>query len=264
LNITSGGTGAINIGTDANAKAITIGNGTGATALNFISGTGNINFAVDGSSTSGIISMGNSNTSTPDLLTLDKGAADPTGATAGMFYSTNLNQFRGYQNGAWKNFVMSATSTKSIFLPAGQAVVDSISGTNSNADSWKLYDSADKEQYAQVYGNTATQSLDVTYETSVPSDFVSWASNAIVITYKTSSATAASSSASCTVRGTDGAVAATTTASASTGVAVISIPSSSLVGDTWTLGSSFMITCNAAVNNATWVDIGHVLLQYNY
>jgi hypothetical protein len=52
LNIDSNSTGAINIGTGANAKTITVGNNTGATALAFTSGTGSQTFTSSVATTS--------------------------------------------------------------------------------------------------------------------------------------------------------------------------------------------------------------------
>lgn len=105
ITLDSGSTGAVNVGTGANAKTVTIGNITSTSALNLQSGTGNILMTVDGSASSGMVRIGNSATATPDLLVLDNGTADPTGVNGGMYYSTGTNKLRCYENGAWKDCI---------------------------------------------------------------------------------------------------------------------------------------------------------------
>jgi len=105
LTIDSGTTGNLNLGTNANAKTITLGNSTGATSVNINSGTGGILFAVDGTGTSGKVQIGNSGTATPDLLVLDNGTADPTGVNGGMYYNSTAGKFRCYENGSWKDCI---------------------------------------------------------------------------------------------------------------------------------------------------------------
>lgn len=109
LTLDSGTTGEISLGTGANAKAITIGNTTGATALNLNTGTGNVNFTVDGTTSSGKVQIGNSGTATPDLLVLDNGTADPAGVNGGMYYNTGTGKFRCYENSAWTNCIGSSS-----------------------------------------------------------------------------------------------------------------------------------------------------------
>ena len=103
LTIDSGTTGALNFGTGANAKTIAIGNTTGTTAVNINSGTGNVNFTVGPTSSSGKVQIGNSATTTPDLLVLDNGTADPAGTNGASYYNTSTNKFRCYENSAWKD-----------------------------------------------------------------------------------------------------------------------------------------------------------------
>lgn len=105
LTVDSNTTSALNIGNGANAKTITLGNTTGGTAVNINAGTGNVNFTVGPTSSSSKVQIGNSGTATPDLLVMDNGTADPTGANGGMYYSTGTNTFRCYENGAWKNCI---------------------------------------------------------------------------------------------------------------------------------------------------------------
>ena len=118
LTIDSGTTGAINLGTDASAESINLGTGVAAKTLvlgstnttsttTLQSGSGNINLQASGTSTGNVQVGTGAGTSTPDLLVLDNKntAGDPTGVTGGMYYNSNLNKFRCYQNGAWTNCV---------------------------------------------------------------------------------------------------------------------------------------------------------------
>ena len=91
LTLDSGTTGAVNLGTGANAKIITIGNDTLATNVNILAGTGNI-------------TLGTSDT-TGTLLVLDTktDAGNPGGTNGAMYYNSNANKFRCYENGAWKD-----------------------------------------------------------------------------------------------------------------------------------------------------------------
>jgi len=104
MTVDSGTTGAVNIGTGANAKTVTIGNINTTSALNLNSGSGNITLEAGGTGVSGKVQIGTvTGKTTADLLVLDAGSADPTGVNGGMYYSTASNKFRCYENGAWKN-----------------------------------------------------------------------------------------------------------------------------------------------------------------
>jgi hypothetical protein len=70
-------------------------------------------------------------------LTLDSGllwgnlATDPTGVNGLTHYNTTLNQFRGYRNGAWKNFLMTGdadTINMSGFFIQNQTAVTQTAG----------------------------------------------------------------------------------------------------------------------------------------
>lgn len=68
-------------------------------------------FSVDTASNRVII--GSSTTdATAVLLTLDSynSATDPTGVAGGMYYNTNLNKFRCFENGAWTNCISNTVS----------------------------------------------------------------------------------------------------------------------------------------------------------
>ena len=104
ITIDSETTGAVNIGTGASAKTITMGNITGVSALILNSGSGDITLDAGGTGVSGKIQIGTvTGKSTADLLVLDAGSADPAGVNGGMYYSTATNKFRCYENGAWRN-----------------------------------------------------------------------------------------------------------------------------------------------------------------
>jgi hypothetical protein len=135
LNLISG-TGGINIGTDPIAKTISIGTGAAANTLvigstnttsatTIQSGSGNITFAV-GNNTSGKVIIGNSGTTTPDLLVLDNGTTDPTGTNGAMYYNTTLNKFRCFENSSWKNCDAS--------IPKSSSIVDSTLNTLTNSE----------------------------------------------------------------------------------------------------------------------------------
>jgi len=103
LTIDSNTTSALNFGTGANAKTITIGNATTSTHVNILAGTGNI-------------TMGASDT-TGTLLVLDTktDAGDPAGANGGMYYNANTNKFRCYENGAWKDCNSAVTNLQTAY-----------------------------------------------------------------------------------------------------------------------------------------------------
>lgn len=81
LAIDSGTTGAINIGTSANAKTITVGNNTGATALYLTSGTGGITL-------SGIVSAGSISSSSITTTTITAGTSTTAGTITGAWSLT--------------------------------------------------------------------------------------------------------------------------------------------------------------------------------
>ena len=90
-------TGAVNIGNNTNAKTITIGNVTGATTLNLKAGTGSIIMAGQATGTSATF-LG---------LPVKTDAGDPTTTqiNGAMYYNSNSNKFRCYENSAWTNCI---------------------------------------------------------------------------------------------------------------------------------------------------------------
>lgn len=116
ITLDSGTTGAVNVGNGANAKTITIGNTTAGTGININAGTGNVNFTVGNTGSSGKVQIGNSATTTPDLLVLDNGTADPTGTNGAMYYNTATNKFRCFQNSAWANCITTTSNIQHAVL----------------------------------------------------------------------------------------------------------------------------------------------------
>lgn len=113
LTIDSGTTGALNIGTGANAKTITLGNNTGATAIANMVGTGTSAFKVQGPSSAVYMQIDSSNNrlyvgnpagdANGFLLVLNNRTTtgDPTGVTGGMYYNTADGEYRAYQSTGW-------------------------------------------------------------------------------------------------------------------------------------------------------------------
>lgn len=115
LTLDSGTTGAINLGTSANAKTITVGNITGATTITNNVGAGTAVFNIQGpgsdvylrlDSTNDRLYVGNPTADgTAFLLILDSKntTGDPTGVNGAMYYNSANNDFRAYQNSQWAN-----------------------------------------------------------------------------------------------------------------------------------------------------------------
>lgn len=77
----------------------------GITTATINSGSGNIDFTIGSTESSGKVEIGNSGTTTPDLLVLDNGTTDPTGVNGGAYYNTSTNKSRCYQNSVWTNCI---------------------------------------------------------------------------------------------------------------------------------------------------------------
>ncbi len=115
LTIDSGTTGAINLGTSANAKTIAIGNVTGATSITNNVGNSTSAFNIQGPSSAIYMRIDSANNrlqigsptadGTGFLLVLDSKntTGDPTGVNGAMYYNSADNDFRAYQNSQWTN-----------------------------------------------------------------------------------------------------------------------------------------------------------------
>ena len=70
-----------------------------------------------------------------NLLKLGNKNADPTGANGALFYNSATNKFRGYQNGAWKNFLVEGDVVEgSVSLPSNQIAFGTGSTITSNSN----------------------------------------------------------------------------------------------------------------------------------
>lgn len=113
LTLDSGTTGAVNLGTGANSKVVSVGNtssgtnvanyvGAGTNAYSIQGNAGAIFFQLD--ATNNRLYIGNP---TPDatatIIVLDNSTSgtDPTGTNGAMYYNTVLKKFRCYEDGAW-------------------------------------------------------------------------------------------------------------------------------------------------------------------
>ncbi len=119
LTLDSGTTGAINLGTNANAKVITIGNITGATSIANLVGTGTAAFSVGGPASAVYLRIDSSNNrayignptadGTGFLLVQDakNTTGDPTGVNGGSYYNSNAasGKFRCYEYNSWRDCV---------------------------------------------------------------------------------------------------------------------------------------------------------------
>lgn len=118
LTIDSGTTGALNIGTGANAKTITIGNTTGATAIATLVGGSTNAFSIQGASSVVYLQLNTTNerlyvgnpageagTSIVLLVLNNKtDAGDPTnGVNGAQYYNVTSKEFRCYRDNAWKD-----------------------------------------------------------------------------------------------------------------------------------------------------------------
>ena len=106
VTLDSGSTNALNIGTGANAKTITIGNVSTSTNVTINSGTGGINLKAEDTAEGNIqIGTGGAGTNTPDLFIVDAkdNAGTPSNIEGAMYYSQYENKFKCYENSAWKD-----------------------------------------------------------------------------------------------------------------------------------------------------------------
>lgn len=113
LTLDSGTTGAINIGTSANAKTIAIGNFTGATTVGVDIGAATNAFNIQGPGSTSLFQIDTSNNrvyvgnptadATGVLLVLDSKntSGDPAGVNGAMYYNSADDDFKAYQNSQW-------------------------------------------------------------------------------------------------------------------------------------------------------------------
>lgn len=131
LTLDSGTTGAINLGTSANAKTITVGNITGATTITNNVGAGTAVFNIQGpgsdvylrlDSTNDRLYVGNPTADgTAFVLVFDSKntTGDPAGVSGAEYYNSANNRFRCYQASMWQDCVSGFnTVTKTADQPA--------------------------------------------------------------------------------------------------------------------------------------------------
>jgi hypothetical protein len=196
IDITTQGTGAINIGNNAVAQTINIGNATGATTVAVLCGTGACGFGNNAvahattvgsttgnattvlqagtgglSLTSGAnIVLGTSDT-TGTLLVLDTktGSGDPTGVNGGMYYNSANNKFRCHQNSMWSDCISGFnTITKTADQAATQSTTTMQNDTALvfavNANTTYVFDA-----WIPVNDSNATADLKYTFTTPASS-----------------------------------------------------------------------------------------------
>jgi hypothetical protein len=270
LSASSIATSSGNLTLQAGSGTVSLGTSTDLTAngaLTVSSGSGSINLQAAGTGTTANVQIGagGAGSSTPDLLVFDikSDSGDPVGTNGGVYYNANSDKFRCYENGSWKDCISSGASGTQNFMANSAEAIHEADGGSNNVDSWRLYDYTDQEQYNHIYGNAADQDLDIVYQKLLPSDFSSWATSAITITYKTSSADTNTSKVACTVYDTAGSSTYTTTDTASTSESTINITSTNISGGTWTAGNPFVIVCKGTVDDTATVDIGKAVFSYN-
>jgi hypothetical protein len=131
LNITSGGTGAINIGTDANAKTITIGNNTGTTTIDLNTGTGKVRISgtkptaitpATGCTGGGVVSVLANSTDNDGMLQV-------TTCTAGGDTSIGLTFSAAWPTIPFCVFAPANANAATIFRTANSAYVTAATGT---------------------------------------------------------------------------------------------------------------------------------------
>ena len=107
FNVT--GTGAVNLTPTAASQftsegALTL---TGGAASTWGTTAGNLTLQAAGTGTTADVQIGTggAGSTTPDMLVLDikSNSGDPTGTNGAMYYNSNTNKMRCYENGAWKN-----------------------------------------------------------------------------------------------------------------------------------------------------------------
>lgn len=160
VNITSG-TGAINIGADAAAKAITIGNNTGATSVNINVGLGGLNvpsFTTTGavvSNASGLLTDADASTA-GYVLTSNGSLSAPSfqaPAAGGMTWNVaNASQSMAAGNG----YIANGASLVVLTLPVTAAVGTLISIQGYGSGGWQVAQNSGQQIFVGSVSTTAT------------------------------------------------------------------------------------------------------------
>jgi hypothetical protein len=168
LNLDSTTTGGINIGTNANAKTITVGNVTGASTVNLTSGTGSVNISAGNSATQALRIIA-ANSQSVDIFQIK----DFSGNVLVRSSSTGELVFEG-----------AARHTKKIHLYAEYAgsVLDPGSGANNSGTMTSGLDLTNRMNYYKwTTSSGSNQNYDVVVQVPIPTDFSTWASNPLAI-----------------------------------------------------------------------------------
>lgn len=171
-------------------------------------------------STSGTVSiaLGTSDaTGTVFILDTKNTAGDPTGTNGAMYYNSNANKFRCYQNGAWTDCIGSGgggggQTRKITLVPEYAGGVVSADGSNNTGTLTSDFDGTNVHSYYSWTNSTgALNDYDIIVRTAIPSEYASgfgtfkiWAyggstntaNNNIQVTVKDGSNTACASSVS--------------------------------------------------------------------
>jgi hypothetical protein len=176
LNLDSTTTGGINIGTNANAKTITVGNVTGASTVNLTSGTGSVNISA-GNSAAQALRIIAANSQSVDIFQIK----DFSGNVLVRSSSTGELVFEG-----------AARHTKKVHLYAEYAgsVLDPGSGANNSGTMTSGLDLTNRMNYYKwTTSSGSNQNYDVVVQVPIPTDFSTWASNPLAISAWTSDTT---------------------------------------------------------------------------
>lgn len=150
INITSG-TGAINIGTDAAEKTITLGNNTGASGVILQAGTAGVSiasFSTTGavvSNASGVLSDADAATAGFVLTSNGTGSAPSFQAAAGGGISWNVVTGTSDTMEAGNGYITNNASLVVLTLPATSSVGDQISVQGYGAGKWRVSQGAGQQ-----------------------------------------------------------------------------------------------------------------------
>jgi hypothetical protein len=103
---------------------------TSAAAAAWGTSAGNLNLQVAGAGASANVQIGSGvGSTTPDVLVLDlkSNSGDPTGTNGAMYYNSNSNKMRCYENGAWKDCDVSSITTLQQAYENGNSIITSSS-----------------------------------------------------------------------------------------------------------------------------------------
>jgi len=261
-----GGTGTINVGNSNNTKTINIGTGTAADTIH-----------IGDTSSADVITIGNSNASATLSLT---GGDDWSISTAGLtVLGASTNSFT-FDPSVGPNYVGTARPTKSIALsPEYSGAVATPyygAGTDTNiigsmtSDTDTTQGTSIRNYYQWERTVDATQHFyTIAVRVTLPKDFSAWAtSNALVVNYRTESATNTVSDLDVRVYNENSAtIVASSTDNASTSWSTVSIDDSTLddgAGSEWDAADeTAVIYLRMGSASSNYVQVGDIVLTYS-